>query len=88
MENQKESIGQYLYRRVTLKIGKLLCEERKARGLTVVQVAKLLGLRSKFIRNAEFGGIQMNWLTAGILLQFYQKQLTVSLIDEEDNLQR
>ncbi len=87
MEYQKkECVGKYLYRMVTLKIGRLLNEERKARGLSTEQLAELVGLRSKYVKNAEFGGKEMNWMTAGMLLRFFQKQLVVSLIDEENEL--
>lgn len=87
MENQKkENVGTYMYRMATLKIGKLLYEERKARGLSIKQVADLVGLRSKFIRNTEFGGNRINWISVGMLLRFYQKQIEVSLIDWEDEV--
>ncbi len=87
MENlKKEGIGKYMYRMTTLKIGRLLSEERKTRGLTIEQVAELAGLRSKYIKNAEFGGRKLNWMTVGMLLRFYQKQMVFSLIDMETEL--
>lgn len=87
MENQKkEGTGKYMYRMMTLKIGRLLNEERKARGLSVEQVAALVGLHCKYIKNAEFGGDKLNWITVGMLLRFYQKQMVVSLIDWEEEL--
>ena len=89
MENQKkEGISRYVYRTTTVKIGKLLNEERKARGLSIEQVADLVGLRSKYIKNAEFGGRKFNWMTVGILLRFYHKQLLFSLADWDEEVRK
>lgn len=76
---KKVGIGRYIYRVTAKKIGRLLYEERIARGLTREQVATLLGIREKYIKNAEFGEENMNWMTAGMLLRFYHKQLIFSL---------
>ena len=87
MENQKkESMGEYVYRTTAVKIGRLLNEERKTRGLTIEQVAELVGLRSKYVKNAEFGGRKFNWVTVGILLRFYHKQLLFSLADWDEDV--
>lgn len=90
MENQKNQkkigIGRYMYRMVARKIGRLLYEERIARGLTIEQVATLLDVYCKYVKNAEYGGEDMNWMTAGMLLRFYHKQLVFSLEDWSDEV--
>lgn len=90
MENQKKQkkvgIGRYMYRMVARKIGRLLYEERIARGLRVEQVATLLGVYGKYVKNAEYGGEDMNWMTAGMLLRLYHKQLVFSLEDWSDEM--
>ena len=62
-------------------IGKTLIEERLARNIRIETLSKQLGIPIKTIEKIELGQSDFNWLILNKLLEFYNKQLCISVTE-------
>ena len=64
-------------------IGKTLIEERLARNIRIETLSKQLEIPIKTIEKIELGQSRFNWLTLNKMLEFYNKQINLTLVDNE-----
>ena len=84
MTNKTNPVNIHAYKRSFKKtIGKILIEERLARNIRIEFLSKQLQIQIKSIEQIELGQSDYNWLTLYKILDFYNKQISITLVDNK-----
>ncbi len=81
LEDLYSGSGVALCHRFRRDLGLLLIEEREKRNLTREELSNRLTIKNEIVNNLETGNNKTNWAALCRVLDYYDKWLTVQLVD-------